>query len=1051
MKRGALGRADLICWALSLDDARLGRLAETLGYQEQPDAQVVDTGFVAIGGLRVAASERETPTAAAAPRHRQYRVVERRALAPLPAGAEPQPDLKPEPPVAPLGPPPPLIPWPRLWPFLRAALGDLAERNRIDLPRLVATCCRLQPLRRLPRLKGQRWAPAGQLILDLHPRLYPFWGDFNALKTALPRLRGGTDLEILRMDQGPDGPVQRWEAGDWGPRHPYVPPAAGTPVLIAGDLGCLGTAAQREAWVRLGRQLAGSGRQPVALTPCPPRWWDPELAGLYFPVALDRGSRIPARPGGPRPWPAQATDLATAVQEDAGARLLLTLLGACVAIRPALLRHLRHRLPAHLADVGSEAAAWQHPAFVAADFELLPGDPVQLEQLRLAFPTTGSAGERQLAWDLIRAQQAQGATRSRCMEERVLHAAMNGRSDPVAEDFMDEVAGALDQADPEHTRALADLVNRHAQRMHPDGWRYSPRFEALWLKANPQAEEEGAPLPSGYHLGRALAAAGRPEHPQDWRLVQRGEALEFEPVPQVQASLTCGSPVVDRLRVRRPLVQVHANRPGAPELSLPVEAGAALPPGESGWRMQTDLEALVIAPVDRPVWAHTLGRDGDGLFVGFNDGQGERRAYWCPPLEWLRWPGSPVDLDLRSGHKKTGGRGFSRSTSSPGGPGPAKASTSGARRPRAGRSDHDGLSLSGRGTFVDAEQFKALRSFGLVPAGAGWTLTRDRFGLRLEIAIKGVAIGLRWVWPGGFQMGSPQSEKGRYDDESRHEVILTRGFWLAETACTQALWQAVMGENPSNHKGPELPVEQVSWEDAQRFIERLNAELAASLEGAITRASAQSAGASSVSSAGIVGLKPDLQPDRQPEVRPDVQPDRQPAPGCTLQFRLPTEAQWEYACRAGTTTAYSFGDDFDSKLANDGGKTVAVGSLPPNPWGFHEMHGNVYEWCEDWFGDYPAGPVVDPLGAASGVRRVLRGGCWFCGALSLRSACRSLVDPGFRYQHGGFRLALGPELRPAGEGRLEGSGAGLPAQGASGSERKARAVRPRGGSGGTGA
>jgi len=95
MKRGALGRADLICWALSLDDARLGRLAETLGYQEQPDAQVVDTGFVAIGGLRVAASERETPTAAAAPRHRQYRVVERRALAPLPAGAEPQPTSNP--------------------------------------------------------------------------------------------------------------------------------------------------------------------------------------------------------------------------------------------------------------------------------------------------------------------------------------------------------------------------------------------------------------------------------------------------------------------------------------------------------------------------------------------------------------------------------------------------------------------------------------------------------------------------------------------------------------------------------------------------------------------------------------------------------------------------------------------------------------------------------------------------------------------------------------------------------------------------------------------
>jgi formylglycine-generating enzyme required for sulfatase activity len=239
-------------------------------------------------------------------------------------------------------------------------------------------------------------------------------------------------------------------------------------------------------------------------------------------------------------------------------------------------------------------------------------------------------------------------------------------------------------------------------------------------------------------------------------------------------------------------------------------------------------------------------------------------------------------------------------------------------------------------------------------------------------------------------MGSPETEQGRDDDETRHQVILTRGFWLAETSCTQALWQAVMGENPSYFKGPQRPVEQVSWEDVQSFIERLNIEQARSAQR-------------------------------------------------TLRFRLPTEAEWEYACRAGTTMAYSFGDEFDPKRANNGGETVAVRSLPPNPWGLYEMHGNIWEWCQDWFGDYPSDPVVDSQGPDTGERRVLRGGSWIHEAQDLRSASRRRLVPGIRYRSFGFRLALGPEPRQAM------SGAGLPAPGASGSERKARAVRSRGG------
>ena len=150
-------------------------------------------------------------------------------------------------------------------------------------------------------------------------------------------------------------------------------------------------------------------------------------------------------------------------------------------------------------------------------------------------------------------------------------------------------------------------------------------------------------------------------------------------------------------------------------------------------------------------------------------------------------------------------------------------------------------------------------------------------------------------------------------------------------------------------------------------------------------------------------------------------------------------------------TAYSFGDDFDPKLANNGSETVAVRSLPPNPWGFYEMHGNVYEWCQDWFGDYPTGAVVDPEGAASGGWRVLRGGSWLYGALYLRSAYRLHDGPGDR-RNFGFRLALGPEPGQAGEGRQAGRERGRTARaGSEQSERKARAVRPRGAEGGKGA
>ncbi|MDP3279903.1 MAG: formylglycine-generating enzyme family protein [Nitrosomonas sp.] len=242
----------------------------------------------------------------------------------------------------------------------------------------------------------------------------------------------------------------------------------------------------------------------------------------------------------------------------------------------------------------------------------------------------------------------------------------------------------------------------------------------------------------------------------------------------------------------------------------------------------------------------------------------------------------------------------------------------------------------------------------------------DEFGLWMAFTYKGVRQAFRWCEPGTFLMGSPPDEPERSGDELQHEVTLAKGFWIADTTVTQALWTVVMGNNPSVFKDEERPVENVSWEDAQTFIAKMN------------------------------GLKAEL------------------------KLCLPSEAQWEYACRAGSTMPFSWGDQIDSSLVNFDGnhpynkgspsqyrkQTVAVKELPCNDWGLYQMHGNVREWCQDCFENYPAELVIDPQGSESGNSRVLRGGSWFDMGMRCRSANRLLHGPS-RRSGTGFRLARG--------------------------------------------
>jgi formylglycine-generating enzyme required for sulfatase activity len=234
-----------------------------------------------------------------------------------------------------------------------------------------------------------------------------------------------------------------------------------------------------------------------------------------------------------------------------------------------------------------------------------------------------------------------------------------------------------------------------------------------------------------------------------------------------------------------------------------------------------------------------------------------------------------------------------------------------------------------------------------------------------EIAVDlggGVKLELLLIPAGEFLMGSPDSDNEARDNEKpRHRVRIAKPFYLGKYLVTQEQWEAVMGNNPSNFKGPKNPVEQVSWDDCRPFFDKLNAK------------------------SGPGGGK----------------------------FSLPTEAQWEYACRAGSTTRYCFGDG-ESGLgeyawygANSGSRTHPVGEKKPNAWGLYDMHGNVWQWCADWYnaGYYKESPTDDPTGPATGSYRVFRGGSWAHPARRCRSAYRNDLPPGYRGLDLGLRVS----------------------------------------------
>ncbi|MFO1417118.1 MAG: formylglycine-generating enzyme family protein [Methylotetracoccus sp.] len=739
--------------------------------------------------------------------------------------------------------------------------------------------------------------------------MFPFNIDVARLIDQLQRLRGGSGMEIRTLLRGPGGAVLE---GRKRSVHaaPWRMPPAGTVVVILSDLGLydeIGAAARE--WLAFGHRLRAAGCQAIAIMPVPPRLVLPAVRACFDCYAWDRHSRFQPLAVEHVLEPAACSD------DDRPAEMLLALLSPALQVEPALLRAVRHLLPADRFDVGTEARVWLSPSVEVTPlgFQLRVD---AIERLHSRFADLAKQQPELVAevCALIVRHHA-GSFPTQRYEEIETISRLTGRS-----------MGRFSDEARQHWAELTKAFDRHADHdglaawgeyhLAAQGLQHS-YAHALWAILARRRSEDKREIPDGVDQHVALPFLIDPAMPQTFGLWQRGLFLEFRPNGsngQTATDLKAGSQLGSVRTTSRQIVHVLESPDGKTrtqvlELSPSSPLRLPLAFGEIQHIHAAGVH-VTVAPMTKPSWAVAIGQDASGLFI---------EVIWLGNRFRLLWepPGVPTWDDVPSKWDEL----------------PSTWDQLGSTR--AGRWRGDGP--------------------------VGW----DEFGLYADLRIGEVTQRFRWIEPGTFRMGSPGDEPDRLGDETQHEVTLTRGFWLADTACTQALWVAVMNSNSSEPSDDPLkPIQNVSWDGVAEFISRLNARV----DG--------------------------------------------------LNARLPTEAEWEYSCRAGTQTPFAFGATVTPDQVNfDGaangmfrGSTVPVKSLPANAWGLYEMHGNVWEWCADWYGQSGPNSVTDPLGPAApfgGPWRVVKGGAWNLAASYARSASRAGTEHSETRGNSGFRLALG--------------------------------------------
>lgn len=865
-----------------------------------------------------------------------------------------------------------IVPRARLLPALRRSL-PATRKSGLDEAQLVASLAAAKALRRLPRRQRKGWAERLLLVLDLSAPLQPYHADMMQLADDLLRWLGRSNVEVRIIDDERQ-PARRWQA--WQ--------AYNGKILLLTELGLTAHdgGAIVHAW---GHHLHALQRQGATL-----EVWCPLPLGKQAQHASLPPLRVVHWSAASR---LQAQRLPVAELHRTPARLALaqalrTRLAPLARVEPRLLRAMRLGMQAAASDAGLEHLAWAHPDLSqhATARAILPAHLPEYRQAFAALPSEAKltvldtllqqhlpqrpllAHIETLAW-AAHATAPERASRQSAIDQalavitRFAHQpwqVANFTRQQLAV-FMARFALEADEA----TRAFC-----------------SPAMSRMWVALQKdwlgkREMDETLPGLTVPDLEAALGHGGRArefwlalDDEQGWLVLQPNQpepcrCLHPQPVWLSALQICNGqAPARWQLDDYAPLIAL-ARLPWGERLVAAavytdyVMAVVAPPEIDGVLQITTASEQITIEEIQRPSWALEWARDSQGLYALAPNPFGEplRVAY---PLGGVA--SAPVI--------------------------PAVADSS----PRTLWRITPGIKTTG--IFVDE-----------------FALELDKVGLVASLQINGsVKQAFRYIEPGDFIMGSPDDEFGRYDDEGpQQKVIISAGFWLADTACTQALWQALTGKNPSSFNesaggSSDHPVEEISWRDVQSVLLRLQMVLA------------------------------------------------------TCMVTLPTEAEWEYACRAGHRTPFSFGENISTDQVNFNGDypyddapngqyrgcTVAVKALSANDWGLYQMHGNVWEWCADTPREYNEAVALDPglaqtvvisVGGEKPLRdlpvpsialqqqhdsqphlaqtaesdkavRALRGGGWFFNARSARSASRNRSKPDGRGNFTGVRFAL---------------------------------------------
>ena len=835
----------------------------------------------------------------------------------------------------------PLVRSTRLWPALRRALGRLSP-GCIDTSALTRRLARAENIRRLPRrvrlhAGGEVW-----IVADRSKRLRPYAFDYRNVVHEVVRLYGVGNVRVWNVLEKPDA-VLSMRRGRQSPKAasdeiPMPPP--GTPVLILSDLGQLAPARwPTNDWIAFCKRMTRAGARLTAWVPMSDRLVSREIARNVQVHCFGAGDLRPLQPGRCAPEP---------VPPVSELRCMLRRMACCVRVEPALLRALRLVSSETAAEPGLEGLLWSVLPEVRAGYGYCEISAEAQTRWRQEFSLLGNsdagrAEQDEILMRIVTAHRARG--RSTESVEILLWEAHTAREAPLG--LLAERAAKARQWLARLGRfphlAPGDVVG-YAQDLFARQGGDKCFMEAQSINLGPLFRLTGAQsIPRGLRSADIFDDGTRER--VRYEIVQQGASLFLSPAgPQGEFSSPSwvSSPYFDpsqnrwvglaRNVVTHSQLEVGslvewATYDGSYRVRLDVPEGLTplpLPMPTDGadkvFRLTTATQTIVLAPMKRPTWAEEWGFYGGVLQACAPSPLGDPvlldTVPWAPEPWQGQWPLSP--------------RAFQA----------------------------------------------AVKPLG---SGTGMTLGADlQYGLYLDVPFGSATQRFRWIEPGEFWMGSPEGEAERNAYEGRRHVVrLTEGFWLAETACSQSVWQSVMGSNPSQFADdPQNPVEMVSWDEVQGFLREVERRLP--------------------------GVKADL----------------------------PTEAEWEYACRAGSETAFSWGDGIGPSQANYDAtesyangptgesleRTVPVRSYAPNAWGLYQMHGNVDEWCADGRRDYDGAPQVDPRGPEGGeadAPRAVRGGSWVDPPLWLRAAYRlggrrdgHFVSLGFRFS---LRSTSGPE------------------------------------------